>query len=231
MRFGLQKMTLLDYPGKVACTVFTCGCNFRCPFCHNPELVTGSPNAAGLLDAEEILTFLRKRSGLLDGVCITGGEPLLHGELPAFMGRVRELGFAVKLDTNGSFPDRLQEILSAGLADYVAMDIKNAPAKYAETAGLTTALPLVERSVEILKGSGIPYEFRTTVTGNLHEPEDFTAIGKWICGTERYFLQAFLDSGEVLKADAGYPVSREKLQACLLAVQKYIPQAAVRGAA
>ena len=230
MRFGLQKLTLLDYHGKVACTVFTEQCNLRCPFCHNADLVMSTADELPL-GRDEIISYLRSRSKVLDGVCVTGGEPLLHGELPAFMGRVRELGFAVKLDTNGSFPDRLQEILSAGLADYVAMDIKNAPAKYAETAGLTTALPLVERSVEILKGSGIPYEFRTTVTGNLHEPEDFTAIGKWICGTERYFLQAFLDSGEVLKADAGYPVSREKLQACLLAVQKYIPQAAVRGAA
>ena len=231
MRFGLQKMTLLDYPGKVACTVFTCGCNFRCPFCHNPELVTGSQNASGMMDAEEVLAFLRKRAGLLDGVCITGGEPLLHAELPDFIGRIRELGFLVKLDTNGSFPDRLQEILAHKLVDYAAMDIKNSPAKYAETAGSAAALPLVERSVELLQGSGIAYEFRTTVTGNLHEPEDFTAIGKWICGTERYFLQPFLDSGEVLKADAGYPVSREKLQACLEAVQKYIPQAVVRGAA
>jgi pyruvate formate lyase activating enzyme len=127
--------------------------------------------------------------------------------------------------------DVLAYILAEGLVDYAAMDIKNAPAKYAETAGLTTALPLVERSVELLKKSGIAYEFRTTVTGNLHEPADFEAIGKWISGAERYFLQPFLDSGEVLKQDAGYPVSREKLQACLETVRKYVPQAAVRGAA
>ena len=231
MRLGLQKMTLLDYPGKVACTVFTCGCNFRCPFCHNPALVTGDQNAAGMMSEAEILAFLRKRTGLLEGVCITGGESLLHAETASLIRQIRELGFPVKLDTNGSFPDRLQDLLAEGLADYVAMDIKNAPAKYAETAGLTTALPLVERSVEILKKSGIAYEFRTTVTGNLHEPTDFEEIGKWISGTERYYLQPFLDSGEVLKQDAGYPVSREKLQACLETVRKYVPQAAVRGAA
>ena len=231
MRFGLQKMTLLDYPGKVACTVFTCGCNFRCPFCHNPALATGDQNAAGMMAEDDVLTFLRKRTGLLEGVCITGGEPLLHPGLITFISRIRELGFAVKLDTNGSFPDRLQDVLTQGQVDYVAMDIKNAPAKYAETAGLTTALPSVERSVEILKKSDIAYEFRTTVTGNLHEPEDFAEIGRWISGTERYFLQPFLDSGEVLKQDTGYPVSREKLQACLEAVRQYVPQAAVRGTA
>ncbi len=231
MRFGLQKMTLLDYPGKVACTVFSCGCNFRCPFCHNPELVTGCGSASGMMPEEEIFAFLQKRSGLLEGVCITGGEPLLHPEMPDVIARIRDLGFQVKLDTNGSFPDRLQEVMEKGLVDYVAMDIKNAPAKYAVTAGSAEALPLVERSVEILKNGNVPFEFRTTVTGNLHEPADFAAIGRWIRGTERYFLQAFLDSGEVLKQDAGYPVSAAQLQACLAAVQEFVPQAVIRGAA
>ena len=228
MEFGLQKMTLLDYPGKVACTVFTGGCNFRCPFCHNPELVHGGTAPSGMMPEEEILQFLKKRSGLLDGVCITGGEPLIHAGLPDFIAKVRELGFLVKLDTNGSFPEKLRALLDAGLLDYVAMDIKNAPAKYAATAGCE-ALEQVEKSVEILRNCRIPFEFRTTVTGNLHEAADFTAIGRWLGGVERYFLQPFLDSGEVLKPDAGYPVSAAKMQACLAAVQVFIPGAVIRG--
>lgn len=231
MRFGLQKMTLLDFPGEVACTVFSCGCNFRCPFCHNPELVTGCDRAAGLMDEEAILGFLRTRTGLLDGVCLTGGEPLLHPGLPDLIVRIRELGYKVKLDTNGSFPDRLQQLLEGKLVDYVAMDIKNAPAKYDRTAGMPHALELAGQSVEILKSHSTAYEFRTTVTGNLHEVEDFAAIGRWIAGTERYFLQAFLESGGVLVPDTGYPVTKEKMQACLEAVLPFVPKAAIRGAA
>ena len=222
---GLVKLTLLDYPSKVAATIFTGGCNMRCPFCHNPRLVFLEEEE---LDRDYILSFLKSRIGILDGVCITGGEPLIHAGLPDFIEKVRELGFLVKLDTNGSFPEKLRALLDAGLLDYVAMDIKNAPAKYAATAGCE-ALEQVEKSVEILRNCRIPFEFRTTVTGNLHEAADFTAIGRWLGGVERYFLQPFLDSGEVLKPDAGYPVSAAQMQACLAAVQVFIPGAVIRG--
>lgn len=227
MRLGLQKLTLLDYPGKVACTVFTCGCDFRCPFCHNASLVTGSDDV--LEEESEILAFLRKRTGILDGVCITGGEPLMHEELFGFARQVKELGFSLKLDTNGSYPDRLERMLSEGLADYVAMDIKNAPAKYAMTVGGGDFLPQVRRSVELLKEGRVPYEFRTTVTGNLHDVADFAAIGEWIRGAEKYFLQPFLASGDILAPDADYSVSAERVTEFLNAVRPFVPAAAVRG--
>lgn len=227
MRLGLQKLTLLDFPGEVACTVFSCGCNFRCPFCHNASLVLSAGEE--LLPEDEVFAFLKKRAGVLDGVCFTGGEPLLHEAIPDLMQRAKALGYKVKLDTNGSFPERLQRVLSAGLADYVAMDIKNSPAKYPETSGCGSALPLVERSVELLKSGSTPYEFRTTVTGNLHTPEDFAAIGRWISGAPRYFLQAFLESGEVLIPDPGYTVNADFMAACLEAVRPYVPTAEIRG--
>ena len=152
---GLQKMTLLDFPGKVACTVFTQGCNFRCPFCHNSSLVL-SPELPEL-SQEAFFAFLRKRQGLLDGVAITGGEPLLHPDMPELLEKIRALGYAVKLDTNRAFPARLEEILKAGLADYVAMDIKNSREKYERTAGVGGILPAVERSVELLMGGSTPF--------------------------------------------------------------------------
>jgi len=227
MRLGLQKLTLLDYPGQVACTVFTCGCNFRCPFCHNASLVTGSDGP--LEEESEVLAFLRKRKGILDGVCVTGGEPLLHEELFGFARQVKELGFKLKLDTNGSFPDRLEKMISEGLSDYVAMDIKNAPAKYAATIGGRDFLPQVRRSVELLKEGRVPFEFRTTVTGNLHEAADFAAIGEWIAGAEKYFLQPFLASGDVLAPDADYTLDAARVTEFLNAVRPFVPAAAVRG--
>ena len=223
---GLQKMTLLDFPGRVACTVFTVGCNFRCPFCHNSSLVV-SP-AVPELSQDDFFAFLRKRQGLLDGVAITGGEPLLHPDMPEFIRKIRALGYAVKLDTNGAFPDRLAAILEEGLADYVAMDVKNSREKYELTAGVTGVLPAVERSVALLKAGGIPFEFRTTLVDELHEPADFAAIGQWIAGTERYFIQAFVDSGDIL-AGVMHAASLEKAKACLEAVKTYIPNAQLRG--
>ncbi len=226
---GLQKMTLLDFPGRVACTVFTVGCNFRCPFCHNSSLVV-TPEAPEL-SQDDFFTFLEKRRGLLDGVAVTGGEPLLHPDLPTFLRRIRALGFRVKLDTNGAFPGRLEAILDEGLADYVAMDIKNSREKYELTAGAAGVLPKVERSVELLRAGKTPFEFRTTLVDELHEPEDFAAIGAWIAGTERYFLQGFVDSGDILAgSDSFHAASREKAAACLEAVKPYIPNAELRGA-
>ena len=225
---GLQKMTLLDFPGKVACTVFTQGCNFRCPFCHNSSLVL-SPELPEL-SQEAFFAFLRKRQGLLDGVAITGGEPLLHPDMPELLEKIRALGYAVKLDTNGAFPARLEEILKAGLADYVAMDIKNSREKYERTAGVGGILPAVERSVELLMGGSTPFEFRTTLVDELHEPEDFAAIGRWIAGTERYFIQGFVDSGDILAgSDSFHAASPEKAKACLEVVKPWVPGAQLRG--
>ena len=229
MRFGLRKLTLLDYPEKVACTVFTCGCNFRCPFCHNPALVTGSEETLEYSFAD-VLAFLETRRGQLDAVCITGGEPLLHEELFDFARQVKALGYKLKLDTNGSFPDRLEKMIAEKLADYVAMDIKNAPAKYAETIGGRDFLPQVRRSVELLKENRVPYEFRTTVTGNLHDAADFAAIGEWIAGAEKYYLQPFLASGDVLVPGDGYALAPGRVTEFLNAVRPFVPQAAVRGA-
>ena len=191
---GLQKLTLLDYPGKVACTVFLSGCNLRCPYCHNPGLVLPEQSEGAEIPEAEVLSFLERRKGKLDGVCITGGEPTLQPELPEFLEKLRRLGYAVKLDTNGSFPDRLAALIDAGLVDYVAMDITNRPEKYKETAGCTDAqLAAVRRSVELLLEGRGDYEFRTTVTGKLHTPEDIGAAAAWIAGAKRYFHQPFKD--------------------------------------
>jgi pyruvate formate lyase activating enzyme len=227
MRFGLQKLTLLDFPGEVACTVFTCGCNFRCPFCHNASLVNGS--GSDLLDADGILAFLRKRAGVLDGVCLTGGEPLLHDNILDFAAKIKSLGYKLKLDTNGSRPEQLRHAIESGLIDYVAMDIKNSPAKYAVTCGNADALNAVKVSVDLLKSRTIPYEFRTTVTSNLHATADFTAIGKWLEGCNKYFLQPFLESDDILIPSDAYPVSEAQLNDFLTEVRKFIPDAAIRG--
>lgn len=229
MRFGLQKLTLLDFPGRVACTVFSAGCNFRCPFCHNASLVNVQIPLP--YSTDEIRSFLKKRQGVLDGVCFTGGEPLLGDGVIELARAAKELGYQVKVDTNGSFPERLQKILDEKIADYVAMDIKSSPERYEVVCGNVNMLEAVRRSVELLKNSAVPFEFRTTVTGNLHKVEDFAAIGQWIAPVERYFLQGYVDSGDILQqSDAGtFAVSNEMLQACLAEVQKFVPKAAIRG--
>ena len=193
---GLQKMTLLDFPGHVAATVFLGGCDFRCPFCHNYELATGE--AKPVMDDTELLAFLRKRQGLLDGIAITGGEPCLHAALPDLLARIRELGFSTKLDTNGYHPAMLGHLIEDGLVDYVAMDIKNSPEKYARTCGVGSIDmgPILE-SVSIIRDTAPDYEFRTTVVAELHETADFHAMGKLIEGAKRYFLQGFTDRDTV----------------------------------
>ena len=223
---GFQKMTMLDYPGKVACTVFTHACNLRCPFCHNAPLVVGEYTP---VSEEEILTYLKKRKGILDGVCITGGEPLLQKDIRSFIERVRALGLSVKLDTNGTFPEKLRELIDAGLVDYVAMDVKNSPARYAETTGLSTLdLAPIEESIRILKENRVPYEFRTTVVRELHSEADMQAIGAWLAGAERYFLQQFTDSGALL--GEGYSAHDEgTLKTFADIVRPYIPAVATRG--
>lgn len=194
---GLQKTTLLDYPGQVACTVFLGGCNFRCPFCHNASVV-GCRAGEGILE-EELFSYLEKRKGILDGVCVTGGEPTLYPELASFLRRIRTLGLKIKLDTNGSRPAVLRALIEEGLCDYVAMDIKNQKKKYAVTAGVSMLdLGAVEESVSLLLEGRVSYEFRTTVVANLHTVEDIAEIGRWIAGAERYALQQFVDSGDLL---------------------------------
>ena len=175
---GIQKLTLLDYPGRVACTVFTNGCDLRCPFCHNASLAMPD-READTLDMDELMAFLKKRVGILDGVAVTGGEPLLHPEIGELLERIKDLGYSVKLDTNGTFPDRLHEIVEAGLADRVAMDIKSAPENYAKVVGLPSFnLAPVRESVSYLMGCGVDYEFRTTAVKGLHSSEDFAGIAR-----------------------------------------------------
>ena len=228
MLFGLQKLTLLDYPGNVACTIFCSGCNFRCPFCHNPDLVFGESVASGF-SFSEILSFLETRVKKLDGVCITGGEPLLFKETLQLAEYAHNLGYKVKVDTNGSRPEQLAEIVEGGYVDYIAMDIKNSPEKYEMTSG-SKMLDQVRESVSYLLKSKIDYEFRTTVTGNLHEGSDFEEIGKWLTGAKRYFLQKYVDSGSVLNGDgAVFKVNNALMYKYQKIVQKYIPSVSVRG--
>ncbi len=195
---GLQKLTLLDYPGKVSCTVFTKGCNFLCPFCHNAPLVN-KLNDSDNFTEDEILAFLKKRQGILEGVCITGGEPLLHSSLKGFIKKVKALGYAVKLDTNGSFPAYLKELAKEKLIDYVAMDIKNSFEKYPLTSGCENIdIRIIEESIDFLLQGTIPYEFRTTVAYPLHDVSDIEFIAKRIEGADKYFIQNFSDSGNII---------------------------------
>ena len=224
---GLQKMTLLDYPGRVACTVFLGGCDFRCPFCHNYELVDGS--APALMEDGELFAFLEKRRGLLDGVAVTGGEPCLRPDLPELLSRIKVLGYDVKLDTNGAHPGLLKALIDQKLVDYVAMDIKNSPEKYARTVGLETLdLAPVRQSVELLLSDVVDYEFRTTVVDELHEERDFEAIGPWIAGARRYFLQAFTDRDSVPYGNLHAP-SREKMERCAEVAKPFVTEICLRG--
>ena len=225
---GLQKLTLLDYPGRVACTVFTGGCNFRCPFCHNAPLVM--PERLARDSSEEaVLAFLNKRRGVLDGVAVTGGEPLLHKDIGAFLEKVKALGFAVKLDTNGSFPDRLRAIVSAGLVDRVAMDVKNAPALYEKTAGAAVDLAAVERSRDFLLSGSVDYEFRTTVVKGLHTKESLMDAARWIRGAKEYYLQQFKDSGDVLAIEGLGAFDEKEMHALAAAAAEFVPSVQVRG--
>lgn len=226
--FGLQKLTLLDFPGRVACTVFTGGCNFRCPFCHNASLVLPD-SAPEEIDQRELMSFLDKRRGLLDGVCVTGGEPLIHADIDSFLAEIKARGYAVKLDTNGSFPDRLQRIMSEGLADYVAMDIKSSPRGYASAAGMENLdFTAVAESVHILKSGDVPFEFRTTVVREIHDKSDFEEIGRWLAGGEPYYLQGFVDSGTTLR-DGLHACSKEEMLELAEVVRPYIPSVSLRG--
>ncbi|MDD6212727.1 MAG: anaerobic ribonucleoside-triphosphate reductase activating protein [Clostridiales bacterium] len=225
--FGFQSLTLLDYPGYLAATIFTGNCNFRCPFCHNADLLSPFPEDA--LSIREILDTLKRRQGRLEGVCITGGEPTLHPDLPDLIQQIRALGYRVKLDTNGTNPEMLEDLIQDHLLDYAAMDIKNSPQRYAETAGVENPLwDRVFQSSQILLQGRIPYEFRTTVMPELHTPEDIREIGKWIAGAPAYFLQAYRCSDTVLNPEFTEP-AENYLKELLQAVLPFVPSARIRG--
>ena len=225
---GLQKLTLLDYPGKVACTVFLSGCNLRCPYCHNPGLVLPEQSEGSEIPEAEVLSFLERRKGKLDGVCITGGEPTLQPELPEFLEKLRRLGYAVKLDTNGTNPAMLKALLQERVLDYVAMDIKNSPQRYAETCGGADVLSRVRESVDLLLNSSIEYEFRTTVCKPLHTEKEMEEIGHWLGGAKRYFLQPFVDTGNLVSGGV-QAHTQEELMRLRQAVLPDIPNTQLRG--
>jgi len=223
---GLQKMTLMDYPQVVSCIIFTQGCNFRCPFCHNSSLVDGVYENE--ITETEILDFLEKRKGLLDGVVISGGEPLLHSEIYSFIKKVKELGFLVKLDTNGSNPDLLKKLVEEKLVDYVAMDIKNSPEEYSLASGTEKFLDKITESKDFLLQNLVDYEFRTTIVKGIHTKDSLLSAAKWISGAKRYFLQNYKDSGEILSPNGLSPFNDEELQTILQELLPVIQSTCIR---
>ncbi|MBR5113582.1 MAG: anaerobic ribonucleoside-triphosphate reductase activating protein [Clostridia bacterium] len=225
---GLQKLTLLDFPGKMACTIFTAGCDLRCPFCHNRSLVINPP-AESEFSEDEFFSFLKKRKGILEGVAITGGEPLMQVDIEDFIIRIRELGYAVKLDTNGTFPARLKSLVEKGLVDYVAMDVKSSESGYPSCVGIGGfKTDKINESIEFLKSDKVDYEFRTTVAKGLHTKEDIEQLGRWIQGAKRHFLQAFTDSGDLIGFGLEPFSKAEMLEMCEI-MKKYVPSCEVRG--
>ena len=224
---GLQKLTLLDYPGKLAATVFFSGCNFRCPFCHNASLVVNP--GVGEITEEELFSFLDSRRGRLEAVCISGGEPTLRRELPSLIGTIKDMGFLVKLDTNGYRPDVLSSLVSDGLIDYVAMDIKNSKEGYSKTVDIPDfdITPVCE-SVELLLSDKVDYEFRTTVVKELHTAQDMVSIGRWISGAKNYFLQSFRDSEDIIGSGFS-PYADWEMATFLSSILPYVPNAQIRG--
>lgn len=225
---GLQKLTLLDYPGRVACTLFLPSCNLRCPFCHNPSLVLPERMEPEGWTEQAVLDFLGTRRGKLDGVCITGGEPTMQKDLPELIRKIRAMGFSVKLDTNGTHPAVLKNLMAEGLLDYVAMDIKNCPEYYSETVGGMDILNPVRESVRLLMEGDLDYEFRTTVCRPFHTMQRMTGIGRWLRGAKRYFIQNFIDSGDLVGRGIT-PVPQEEMEKFRLAVLPYIPDTSLRG--
>ncbi len=223
---GYQKMTLLDFPGKVACTVFTGGCNLRCPFCHNAGLVktpTAEDNAYG-----DVIDYLKKRKGIIDGVCVTGGEPLLQPHLSEFLSEIKEMGYLIKLDTNGALPERLKQIFSLSLVDYVAMDIKSSPEGYQEASGSEIPFETFYESIKAIRESGVEHEFRTTAVKGIHSKEDFLKIADILLPEENYFIQRFTDSGNLLSGGCS-AFSDEEMKEIYETVRKKVPRVNLRG--
>jgi pyruvate formate lyase activating enzyme len=231
---GFQKTTLLDYPGITACSVFTGGCNLRCPYCHNPSLVIGSCFEE-IISETDFFAFLKKRRGVLDGVCITGGEPLIHSDIKDFIVKIKKEGYLVKLDTNGSQPNRLKELVLNGLVNYVAMDIKSSPVNYARAVGLPDIdLSKIQESINFLMENHTDYEFRTTAVKGIHTVDDFLEIGKWIAGAEKFFIQNYIDSGDTLSSKCGFDeiltgFSQTELNLFLALCRKNLYNTALRG--
>lgn len=225
---GLQKLTLLDFPGKMAATVFTGGCNFRCPFCHNASLVLPKEYEPQITETE-FFEFLEKRQGILEGVCITGGEPTLQKDLPEFIKKIKDLGFLVKLDTNGYLPSKLKALVSEGLVDYVAMDIKNSLLKYGITVGIENFnTSPIEQSVDFLKSADIPFEFRTTLVKNFHTEQDIIDIGNWLGKDVNLYLQSFKDSGDLIESSlVGF--DENEMKNLLKLLKPLVPSAQIRG--
>ncbi|MCM1533422.1 MAG: anaerobic ribonucleoside-triphosphate reductase activating protein [Corallococcus sp.] len=223
---GIMNLTLLDFPEKVACTVFTVGCNFRCPFCHNNTLVQG--NNGKQIETNEALRFLQKRKNVLEGICLTGGEPLIQQGTEDFLKQIKDMGYAVKLDTNGAFPDKLQSLVEQKLVDYVAMDVKNSRERYPQTVGCSVDMTSICKSVEFLKSGVADYEFRTTITGNLHDEQSIEQLAKWLVGAKRFYLQKFENSGDLIDP---YSVGcdEQQMRKYLEVVKKYVPTAELRG--
>ena len=226
---GLQKLTLLDFPGYVACTLFTKGCNMRCPFCHNALLVTDAQSQK-MYKNEEILAFLRKRVGVLDGIAITGGEPTLMSGLGDFIKEARALGYKIKLDTNGTHPEVLERLIGEGLLDYIAMDIKNCREKYGVTVGYDESYDLrpIDRSIELLMGGKVDFEFRTTVSRTFHTESDIVKIGKWLAGQEKFYLQQFKDTGNLI-GEGICAYDTDEMKALLDTIRPFVPNAQLRG--
>ena len=229
MKFGgLQKLTLLDYPDKVAATVFTVGCNFRCPFCHNLSLVAGNGDRLEALTEDEVLAFLRKRKNVLEGLCLTGGEPLVQPDVEQFLCKIRDMGYKIKLDTNGAFPEKLRLLVEKGLVDYVAMDVKNSKEAYGKTVGCAVDLAAIEQSVELLKSDVVDYEFRTTVTATFHSEESVKAMAQWLAGAKRLYLQQFVNSGDLIDPTVAGVEEATLKRYCEIARQ-FVPNTQIRG--
>jgi len=226
---GLQKLTLLDFPDKMACTVFTFGCNFRCPFCHNASLVLADRATEDTMPEEEFFSFLQKRRGILEGVCITGGEPTLMRDLPDFIRWIKAMDYAVKLDTNGYRPGVLKALVEEGLVDYVAMDVKNSLPRYGETVGIARfdTAP-IEESLDYLMEGHVPFEFRTTLVRGLHTEDSIRDMGRRVAGAQRFFLQTFKDSGDLICDGLG-AFSPAETAELLRALRAYVPNAQIRG--
>lgn len=221
---GFQKLTLLDYPDKLSCLIFLLGCNMRCPFCHNASLVYKLEDE---IPQDEVLDYLKKRKNMLDGVVISGGEPLLWEDLEDFIKRVKEIGYCVKLDTNGSLPEKLKNLLDKNLIDYVAMDIKNSKDKYSLTAGVDIDYNKILKSYKYILDSGIEYELRTTVVKEFHDENSFKEIGETFKDAKKYFLQKFINSDNVICENLT-PPSDEEMSLYLNILKKYIPNASIR---
>lgn len=234
MRFhGIERFSLVDYDGYTACTLFTGGCNYRCPFCQNAALVL-APESEPTVDNADIEEYLRRRVGILDAVCITGGEPTLYPELPDFIAFVKSLGYKVKLDTNGTSPKMLKELISSGLLDYVAMDIKNSPDMYPLTTGVCDAhIDKVIESTRLLKDAykarAVDIEFRTTLVKGHHTEDDMLIIGKWLEGAPRYFLQKFEDKRNCISSAPLAPIEKEQAEAFAQILREFIPAVKLRG--